>query len=110
MKSIGCSDWIRGWGLGWNNNIGRLYKLENAWYKWIGTRQGRHNNKIQGKRSVTFKIKENGDFQFSSENKSNSLPDYRDVKEAIRILNVPDPVIIPRKQKTVFKNQLSLTF
>lgn len=109
MKSVNCSDWMRGWGFGGDDHIGKLYKNGENSYEWIGIRQGRHNNIIRGKHKIIFKVLENGTFEFDAANKTNWLPDRRDVNEAIRILNIPEPVKRIKSKKITNTNQ-SLLF
>jgi hypothetical protein len=107
MKSVKCSDWYRAWGLG-NNHIGKLYILEENSYQWKGLRQGRHNNIIQRTHSIFFKVLSDGCFEFDKNNKTNWLPDKRDILEAIRLLNIPNSPKVFKKRKTVYHNQLTI--
>jgi hypothetical protein len=91
MKGTQCSDWHRGWGLG-NTHLGRLYHIKDNIYQWVGTRQGRHNNILQRGMKITFDLLPDNSFEFHPDNKTNWLPDRRDVMEAIRILNKPEPI------------------
>lgn len=109
MKSVNCSDWYRGWGLG-NTHLGKLSKLEDGNFEWKGIRQGRHNNVIQKTFTIKFKLLKDGSFEFDITNKTNWLPDTRDVKEAIRILNFPKPDLIVKLKRIPNKNQLQMTF
>ena len=76
-----CSDWFRGWGYGGNNKLGKLSKLSDTKYSWTGYAQGRHGQKLRSKWTSEFDFV---DGQIL--NATDSLPDSRDVKEAIALL------------------------
>ena len=93
MKSVHCSDWGRGWGYGGNDKIGKLSLNEDGSYTWTGHSQGRHGRKW-GYCSTTFIVSEDGSINRTA---GGSLPDFRDVREAIRVLNI---AVVPKKQRT----------
>lgn len=84
-----CSDWYRSWGLG-TNKIGKLETTDiPGTYLWKGHCQGRHGQ-IWNRRSKTLFSLANGEITII-EQKGASLPDLRDVMEAVRILETPKP-------------------
>ena len=86
--TVACGDWYRTWGLG-TNKLGKLTKGElEGIYIWKGHQQGRHGQKYTKKYSITFKyLGENEGIEILTNESGYSLPDYRDIFEAIRILN-----------------------
>jgi len=84
QKSVPCSDWHRGWGIG-HNKIGKLYANEEPdTYTWKGHCQGRHGQKWNAGSVVTFKANEDGEVvETLQTNGKSALPDYRDVAKAV---------------------------
>ena len=80
--STGCGDWMRGWGYGGYNKIGRLTKTGRNTYQWKGKAQGRHNNTLRSTWTTTFTLVDG-----KITEPTDSLPSYADVYAAIEILN-----------------------
>lgn len=89
-KTVGCGDWHRSWGYG-TNHIGNLQKgeAENT-YIWKGHCQGRHGQVWNRGMVVTFEYTAKSEdpviIIISTKHEWDSLPDFRDVEEAIKIL------------------------
>ena len=91
--TVPCSDWFRGWGYG-HTKLGKLTKTGENQYLWKGSAQGRHGNVITKSIQIEFRVTETGYEALSTEiNRkvidpptTRSLPDKRDVDEAIRVL------------------------
>lgn len=100
LQSTGCGDWHRGWGFGGDDTLGKLYRTEDKEYpyKWVGMRQGRHNQTIHSKYTVIFNYDIVKGFTMHPDNKYNRLPDVRDIQNAIDILTTP---IRPRMQRII---------
>jgi hypothetical protein len=92
-NTIGCSDWMRSWGLGPNNKLGKLsIDRETNEFTWKGHQQGRHGQIWTPKYSIKFKIID-GDIVVTENKTARSLPDKRDVLQAVRLL---DPSALPK--------------
>jgi hypothetical protein len=57
-KTVGCSDWMLGWGYGGHNKIGKLTLNKDQSFTWKGHAQGRHGQ-IYGEGTVTFTLDKN---------------------------------------------------
>jgi hypothetical protein len=111
MKQIFCSDWMRGWGYGGHDRIGKLYKNEDGSFTWRGRTEGRHGHTFQSKIITTFTVSNENEIVISETSKDQTLPDYRDIREAIRILNIPIKVKEPRTKRNYQPDtQLPFTF
>lgn len=85
-----CSDWMRSWGFGPTNHIGKLRKGEpEGTYIWRGHQQGRHGQMWNQPANITFRVVSDTPFEIEiiDNPRKRSLPDYRDIQEAIKILN-----------------------
>lgn len=90
ITSIACSDWHRGWGIGYNT-IGRLHKTETPnVFTWKGRNQGRHGQKWNRGTVLTFKHNDGSEpdqmFTIIERKGSGSLPYWEDVIKAINTL------------------------
>ncbi len=83
LKKVGCGDWHRSWGLG-TNHIGKLAVLDNGYFLWFGHCQGRHGQTWGKGQQVLFSLDEaTGGFTVIDRVKDGTLPDVRDVRNAV---------------------------
>lgn len=89
-KSVSCSDWHRGWGIGYTK-IGKLSKgTDPDTYVWKGHNQGRHGQRWNTGTVITFKVNPPESeymFEVIEHKKTSALPHGDDVIKAIQQLN-----------------------
>ena len=111
MKTA-CSDWHRGWGIGYNT-IGTLHTTEvDDQYLWKGRNQGRHGQIWNRGTSILFKVSQDGEsFDIIERKGKGFLPFRDDVKRSIQTLKTMASELEKkqqRKAKKSIENQLKL--
>lgn len=107
-----CSDWHRGWGIGYTA-IGILYTTDYPdQYLWKGRNQGRHGQIWNRGTSILFRVSQDGEsFEVIERKGKGGLPFHPDVKKSIETLKTMASELAKKQEKKAKKavqNQLKL--